>query len=86
MAIAQEEHGEAARQKLAAGTIVNVTCALAAMLRDKGYARDGDTIVIPAEIVDHWEHSKLGIRRTADGDLILKFRPRADLMIQPEEI
>jgi hypothetical protein len=85
MAVAQEEHDEAERQKVAAATIATVACALAAMLRDAGLA-PGDVVTIPRSVVDRWEGAKLGISETADRDVILRYRPRAERPIDPEEM
>lgn len=85
MTVAQDEHDEAERQKVAAATIATVTVALAGILHDAGLARDGE-VRIPRAIVDRWTGAKLGISETADGDVILRYRPRAERPIEPEEM
>lgn len=85
MRVAQDEHDEAERLRVMCSTITTVTLALAAMLRDAGLTA-GDAILIRREEIDRWVGSKIGISETADRDVMIRFRPRADQPIQPEEM
>lgn len=85
MRVAQDEHDECERQKVAAATIANVAVCLAMMLADAGLARGGE-VRIPRGLVDRWEGAKLGISETADRDVVLRYRPRAERPIEPEEM
>jgi hypothetical protein len=91
MVVAQEEHDEANLQKLAGSTISTVTVALALMLlrgvvevRTRGI--DGAEILISREMIDRATGAKLGISETADHDVILRWRTRAERPIEPEEM
>lgn len=97
MRVAQEEHDEASKQKLAASTIATIALALAHLiLTDQvhvakvrvGGRIGGDMreIRIPREIIARVTDGKLGISETADHDVILRWRERADRPIEPEEM
>lgn len=97
MVVAQQEYDESQRQKLAGSTIATVTLALAHLIltdqvsvaRPRVGGRLGvglAEIRIPREIIDLVTDAKLGISETADRDVILRWRDRAERAIEPEEM
>jgi len=92
MAVAQEEYDEAQLQKLAGSTIATVAVALAVAAIENvgivgGYRGiDGGEARLPRSLIDRVTGAKLGISETADGDVILRFRERAERPIEPEEM
>ncbi|MBA2741123.1 MAG: hypothetical protein H0U46_03830 [Actinobacteria bacterium] len=92
MRVAQEEYDEAAKQKLAGSTIATVALGLAYAIyadvdvRARSRGIDGLEVRIPREIVERVTGAKLAISETADGDVILRWRERAERPIEPEEM
>lgn len=93
IALAQAEYDEANVQKIAASTIATVAVALAyaIMSGEKLLTRSGgrigsEEVRIPRWIVDRVTGAKLGISETADRDVILRWRTRAERPIEPEEM
>jgi hypothetical protein len=94
MTLAQEEHDNAQVQANAASQIATVAVALAYCVlhdvdlraRSGGRLGSGSDVRIPRWVIDRVTDARLGVKETADRDVILAWRERGEGRLQPEEM
>ena len=86
LAIAEEAYSEQRKLQIMASTMSTLVIALARRLADLGEGLDSESILIPKHEHERATGGKVGIACNADGDVILRFRDRAERPIEPEEM